>query len=375
MSTSERSLFITLSARAASSVGFSVSILAWLWLTFGLPVSKTIEEPVLIDKKARRRSAPAALPSHKPHKSHKRSSLSPPLRTESPVLPDSSSLSSPARTRRVYFVDSPTTPSRSTIPLERPQFTNDSSERLHASPVSETSPASSCSTLVHPTYTSISPQTLETCRESAIESDSSNSSRRPSLSLSTRALRKTRRGSGTAAVVDSSPVLSPPPPETPRVRRSSISFIPPWSLIRRNAPVAAVAPSTSTSTASPATAIVSPSYFSRKNTRRVSTPVPRTQPYAHPYYAQPPVEDEVYSAYLRGLPQFGGAEAATSPTASDSEDKEKDSSPLSDRRGRNRKVNDLAQAALGLGRTPPRPRLKTQRSASESWADRKGPRH
>ncbi|KAJ7651691.1 hypothetical protein DFH06DRAFT_1207849 [Mycena polygramma] len=103
-----------------------------------------------------------------------------------------------------------------------------------------------------------------------------------------------------------------------------------------------------------------PSYFTRKTTRRVSTPVPRTQPYAHPYYAQPPTEDEGYAAYLRGLPQFGTDAVRAQP------EKEKESeAPLVDERGRNRKKNDQAQAALGLGRRPP---MAHKRSASESWA-------
>ncbi|KAJ7492369.1 hypothetical protein FB451DRAFT_1502584 [Mycena latifolia] len=127
------------------------------------------------------------------------------------------------------------------------------------------------------------------------------------------------------------------------------------------------APSSGISSASPTG--LTPSYFSRKTTRRVSTPVPRTQPYAYPYYAQPPVEDEGYAAYLRNLPQFGTDAAPHSPPTSDSEEKEKDS-PLFDRRGRNRKTNTTAQAALGLGR-PVRP---PQRSASESWAAGKDPR-
>jgi hypothetical protein len=129
------------------------------------------------------------------------------------------------------------------------------------------------------------------------------------------------------------------------------------------------------STAAPATSLggctpAVPSYFSRKTSRRVSTPVPRTQPYAYPYYAQPPTEDEGYAAYLRNLPQFSADLVSHSPVASDSEEKEKEKeAPLSDQRGRNRQANVMAQAALGLGR-----RLPPQRSASESWAAGKDPR-
>lgn len=102
----------------------------------------------------------------------------------------------------------------------------------------------------------------------------------------------------------------------------------------------------------------------------MSTPVPRTQPYAYPYYAQPPTEDEGYAAYLRNLPQFSAELVPHSLVASDSEEKEKETeAPLSDQRGRNRKANVMAQAALGLGR-----RLPPQRSASESWAAGKDPR-
>jgi hypothetical protein len=67
------------------------------------------------------------------------------------------------------------------------------------------------------------------------------------------------------------------------------------------------------------------------------------------------------------LPQFSTDALIRGPTTSDSEEKEKEKekekdSPLLDQRGRNRKVNDRAQAALGLGRRP-----TPKRSASEGW--------
>ncbi|KAJ7675358.1 hypothetical protein B0H17DRAFT_1140292 [Mycena rosella] len=362
MSTSERSWFVTLAAHGLGTVGFSVSILAWLWLTL-IPLPKPeLAEPIVVDKKARRRSAPAAL------QSHKRDSLAPSLAR--PPSPGAQSPNiSPVRTRRVYFLDSPTSsPSRPTNLIER--TTHDSSELLdkplHCSPTSEISPSSSSSTLVH-TYPAIPPQTLETCRESAIESDSSNSSPRSSLSLSRpfqKASERTRRMSGTS-VPEIAPIITVPTSDT-KHRRSSIGFVPPWAFRRASG-------AKNSTSASPATwpldhrsgAVV----FSRKTSRRVSTPVPRTQPYAHPYYAQPPVEDEAYAAHLRSLPQFGAEAVSRSPTTSDSE-KDKDS-PLLDQRGRNRKANDRAQAALGLGR---RPSLPPQRSASESWAAGQDPR-
>ncbi|KAJ6621126.1 hypothetical protein B0H10DRAFT_1016318 [Mycena sp. CBHHK59/15] len=368
MSTSERSLLVTVSAHAMSSVGFSVSILAWLWLTLIFPFAKIEpQEPiVVVDKKARRRSAPAALQS-----SSKRKSVSP------APHPPPSPVPSPVRTRRVYFADSPISPSRPTN--ER----NDSSDlSFTASSVFETSPASSSSTLVH-THTAIPPQTLETCRESAIESDSSSSSQRPSLSLLTPPMSNQAHRSSATAVPDTTPTWTPP--NSKHFRRSSIGFIPPWSFARRaSGPRSVTSPSRVQPSATPSSASPTPapasSYFTRKNARRVSTPVARTQPYAHPYYAQPPVEDEGYIAYLRGLPQFGSAEpVARSPTTSDSE-KEKDPASLFDCRGRDRKANDKAQAALGLGQRPTAQRstserVPPQRSASESWADGKALRH
>ncbi|KAJ6575379.1 hypothetical protein B0H19DRAFT_1128376 [Mycena capillaripes] len=362
----ERTLFVTLAAQAMSSVGFSVSILAWLWLTLVPPTKPELVEPILVDKKARRRSAPATL------QSHRRDSDSPSVASGDVQSSPISSL----RTRRVYFVDSPApSPSRPTNQIER--SSNDFSADLLDKPLqyspTEISPSSSSSTLVH-TYTAIPPQTLETCRESAIESDSSNSSPRPSLSLSRpflKASNRTRRSSGTS-VPDVPPIVTGPSADT-KQRRTSGGFIPTWGFRRasgsKNAPSSSTttttssdAPGSSSTTSCASPVVVPASYFTRKTARRVSTPVPRTQPYAYPYYAQPPTEDESYVAYLRNLPQFGTDAIARSPVASDSEEKEKEP-PLPDQRGRNRKINDMAQAALGLGRRPP-----PQRSASESWA-------
>ncbi|KAJ7897124.1 hypothetical protein B0H14DRAFT_2676980 [Mycena olivaceomarginata] len=352
---SQRTLFVTLAAQAMSSVGFSVSILAWIWLTL-VPPKPELTEPILIDKKARRRSAPAALQSRKRH------STSPSVASgeaqTSPV--------SPQRTRRVYFIDSPT--SSASRPTNFQRTSNDSSDlTLLSSPTSEISPSSSSSTLEH-TYTAIPAPTLETCRESAIESDSSNSSPRPSLSLS-RPFQKARprRSSTTSAtsVPDIAPIVTGPPADT-KQRRSSGGLIPSWSFRRISGSKSTASPSTAvSSTAAPATSLggctpAVPSYFSRKT------------PYAYPYYAQPPTEDEGYAAYLRNLPQFSAELVPHSPVPSDSEEKEKEKekeAPLSDQRGRNRQANVMAQAALGLGR-----RLPPQRSASESWAAGKDPR-
>ncbi|KAJ7193356.1 hypothetical protein GGX14DRAFT_478620 [Mycena pura] len=367
MANEQRSLFITLAAQAMSSVGFSVSILAWLWLTIVPPLPPQLAEPITIDKKARRRSAPAALQSHK---------QSSPSQSRSPD--ETSLISFPPRKRRVYFADSP---SRPTNQFEVAQTPNDSLDMfdkpLPYLPAAEISPSSSSSTLVH-TYTALPLPTLETCRESAVESDSSNSSPRRSLSLS----RPFRRSSGTS-VPDTSPIIATPGllpcltadrrsntllASNTRQRRSSGSLMSPWSFRRasdsRSTPkpgASSVSPTTPVSpTTSPA-----PSYFARKTARRASTPVPRTQPYAYPYFAQPPVDDEVYIAYLRSLPQPGTDVLARSPTASDSE---KES--LLNWGSRNRKLNDKAQAALGLGRRPP----VQQRSAGEGCVAEGDPR-
>ncbi|KAJ7103274.1 hypothetical protein B0H15DRAFT_942752 [Mycena belliarum] len=357
MSSSERSIFVTLAAHGLGYVGFSVSIIAWLWLAL-VPPKPELTEPVSIDKKARRRSAPAVLPAQ----ARKRESLSPvPAVSASTPSPTANS----PRTRRVYFVDSPlSSPSRSTNQIERtPHDSLDFLNKpLNGSPVSEISPTSSSSTLVH-TYSAISPQTLETCRESAIESDSSKSSSRASLSLprlSPKASERPRPLHGTS----DSDVAPTTGPAADTRRKSSIGFVPPWAFRRgsgpRNPASASAAPPSATPVS--ATPVPAQSYFARKTARRVSTPVPRTQPYAYPYFAQPPVEDEALAAQLRSLPQFGAEGLSRGPIASDSEE-----SPL---RGRNRKSNKQAQAALGLGR-PVRP---PQRSASESWAAGKDPR-
>ncbi|CAK5280623.1 unnamed protein product [Mycena citricolor] len=193
-SVSQRSLLVTLAAQAMSSVGFSVSILAWLVLSV-VPLPKQ-EPPVIPDKKTRRRSAPAALPTQAP----RRDSLTPSLLTsQSPKSP--SILDSPARTRRVYFADSPTTPSRP-VPSLLGSSNEPSDKPLPASP--QVSPNSSSSTLVHP-YTTIATPTLETFRESALESDSSSttaaSPRRP-LALSRPFQKATRHSSGSPSIVE-----------------------------------------------------------------------------------------------------------------------------------------------------------------------------
>ncbi|KAF8215941.1 hypothetical protein K438DRAFT_2008187 [Mycena galopus ATCC 62051] len=310
MSSSQRTLFVTLAAQAISSVGFSFVQHPRLDLAHSRPPTKArAREPVLVDKKARRRSAPAALPSRKRHST----SLSV-VSAETEISPIS-----PLRTRRVYFIDSPPT----SRPTNIQRHSNDSSElTLHSSPTSEISPSSSSSTLGH-TF-AIASQTLETCRESAIESDSSNSSPRPSLSLS-RPFQKSRpRRSSTTSTLDIAPIITgplPTEPTTKQQRRSSGGLIPQWSFRRASGPKSACTPASSASpTVAPTPALApasaSSSYFGRKAARRVSTPVPRTQPYAYPYYAQPPIEDENYTAYLRNLPQFTDAPLARSPVIS-----------------------------------------------------------
>ncbi|KAJ7631200.1 hypothetical protein FB45DRAFT_917811 [Roridomyces roridus] len=352
MSSPERSLMVTLAAQAMSSVGLSVSIIAWIWLAF---VPAQPPEPILLEKKvkkARRRSAPATL------QTRKRESLS-------PSLPPPDTPSSPPRARRVYFLDSPSS-SRPTI--ERSHDSSSFLEKpLCSSPVGEVSPSSSSSTLVH-TIPAIPPQ-LATWHESAIESDSSNNgSPRTSLSSPRPAFKeRIRRFSGTDSVTDVAGADTK--------RRSSIGFTAPWRRASGSNKNPTPGPSTSP------TSVPAPSYFSKKSARRVSTPVPRTQPYAYPYYAQPPIDDERYVAQLRGLPQpsIGGENAAAKPsstTSDDSEDRDGDAdsaAALLDR-GRIRKANDDAQAALGHGRRPPILRHPQQRSASESWAAGKKPR-
>ncbi|KAF7307177.1 hypothetical protein MIND_00511300 [Mycena indigotica] len=351
MPSEKPSILLTLAAQAVSTVGLSVSIIAWLWLSL-IPLPKPTEPITIVDKKARRRSAPAALQSQS-------SSHSPPSPQRSSV-DHASLITIPPRKRRVYFADSPNSPSR---PSSRP---NDSAELIVEKPIIaqssavEISPASSSSTLVH-THTAIPPQTLETCRELAIESDSSSSSSpRRSLSL-TRPFGRTRRTSGPD-------VPAPELVSEPRQpRRSSGNFVPPWTTFRRTSTSksassnASSTPSSGTTSSPSPTSAPAQSYFTRKSARRVSTPVPRTQPYAYPYFAEPPkVDDDVYIAYLRGRTPPGPETLARSATASDSEGG----------KSQNRKLNDKAQAALGLQRPSTLQQRNPKRSASEGWVER-----
>ncbi|KAF7303225.1 hypothetical protein MKEN_01286300 [Mycena kentingensis (nom. inval.)] len=351
-----RSILVTFAAQALSITGFSVSILAWLVLSV-VPLSKQppLAEPIAVDKKARRRSAPAALQRTK--------SPSPSSSTRSPVETSLIAIPDPAaRKRKVYFADSPVTPSR---PTPR---TNDSAETLEpilllSSPVSEVSPASSSSTLVH-SATVIPSQTLETCRESAVESDSSSSSsQRRSLSLSRPFQPRARRSSGSEV-----PLTSNSTSDGKQPRRSSANFIPPFSFRRTSTkgPASVDSPVSASSTVAP----LAPSYFSRKATRRTSTPVPRTQPYAYPYFAQPP-DGSVDDSYLQARSPTPDLPASfkRSATVSDSESAVNGVKVAAATRSR-KSINDKAQAALGLGRRPSTPRRSPQqRSVSEGWVD------
>ncbi|KAK7064009.1 hypothetical protein R3P38DRAFT_2821810 [Favolaschia claudopus] len=344
MSSSQRSLFVTLAAQAISSVGFSVSILAWIWLTLVPRPKPELTEPIAIDKKARRRSAPAALPSAK-----RRSTTTSLASTEAQSSPVSQ------RTRKVYFADSPApAPSR---PTNLPRTSTDSSDlSLIASP------------------SEFSPCTLETWRESAVESDSSTSSPRPSLSLS-RPFQKAcrpRRSSTTSATSEITP--NPLPDHVSSAenkqqsRRASGGIIPPWSFRRVSGSKNVPSPVTAAPTPSSTSATPSAQIFAAKTRAGCQLPSHARSRMLFRIYAQPPTDDETYIAYLRTCLSLARNLSPAVPT-SDMEPKTKRRRRRCPERGRNRKANDQAQAALGHGRRP-----TPKRSASEGWTAAKDPR-
>ena len=116
-------------------------------------------------------------------------------------------------------------------------------------------------------------------------------------------------------------------------------------------------PSTATSFITPSSPglsdIQSPTFLSRKAERRRSTPIPRTRPYAAPYFASPPVlldKNSSYPSYLKGLPQFDDEFEFSSARASE--------------RGRAPVVQ------LGKKDSSRRVVVPRRRSASEDWTVR-----
>ena len=120
---------------------------------------------------------------------------------------------------------------------------------------------------------------------------------------------------------------------------------------------------TRSNTCPPLTATSACRSRSRKAQRRTSTPIPRTSPYAAPYFASPPIVlDDGYSGYSRGLPQL---EAEVSITLKQS--------PVTGEFGEKQSNGwDQSHTTTSIqGRFPRGQRVVSKRrSASEGWATR-----
>lgn len=326
-------LYVTLFARALGSICFGISIFALtvVWLNLwqqplpNIPARK---------KSNRRRSAPATL----------ESPINPPTQPPEPLTTSIMTSTSPVEslTRHVYFIDSQTTPRRSNSSRSSPSVD-----------LSSSSPVSSSSTLVSHVPP---PAVVDACEDSAVESDySSKKSARSGFQLP-KLLSKVHRKApssveGYASQSDGQAPIS-------ALKRSSTGngIQKHWALPRTRTTVSELEISDKPASSSPrmpfrfpgsrvvSTPVCTPftnnSSLPPRNQRRPSSsskvPVPRTQPYAAPYFA-------------------------AFPTAKSPEGQE----PTSEfeARGRDRRqINAQAQASLGIGRP-----LHKRRSASESW--------
>lgn len=348
-----RPLLVTVFATALSSICFGISVFAigavWLHL-WQQPVMPIIP---ISRKSDKRRSAPASLESSKVTRSE-------PLSIIAPKHSPSESV-----TRRVYFVDSQTTTRRRDSMPQSP--------RPSEVPVLiDLSPHSSSSTLVSASTPPQAPLfSLDTCEESAAESDnSSRKSAHASFKLPRLISKVHRRALSTP---ESHVSQSDDPSSSSSLKRSNtgLSFQKHWPISRARASTdnssqdSLPRPSSSSarisfslpgsrtvSTPIPASSSAvtppSPSSASKsKNQLRPSTPnktpVPRTNPYEYPYFASPPtlLSDKEYNA---------------------ASDPERTPRPVQARCRERKQINAQAQASLGLGRP-----LQRQRSASESW--------
>ncbi|KAF9270684.1 hypothetical protein L218DRAFT_939559 [Marasmius fiardii PR-910] len=361
---SSSNLFVSVIARAISSVGFGVSLVAIgvLWL-FPSALGET-NSPALTaledisrrkERESRRISAPPILsgPRLKPRKLGTSPTAKSVIVVPVVVTPSSEALtiSNGNSSRRVYFLEPQERPRNSrrfSAPLPEPTSTE---PRTPIPQIPEdVSPRSSSSTLVHvptPTYYSV---TLDPCLET-IESANSDSSskcssttRQPSRSASLTSRFKgrwARQSSGVAT--DFGPdtpaaVVEQPTPAAKSGRRSS----PPWSIMTKPRPLVdlSLSPPSPFDCSPKPTALESPFFRTSRKTSgnekgRPTTPQ-RTQPYDYPYFAEPPI-----------------AVSACKPRNVDSDSS---SSHNPNRLCEKRNKNVQAQASLGLGRKPPQRR-------------------
>ncbi|PBL00717.1 hypothetical protein ARMGADRAFT_391772 [Armillaria gallica] len=364
-----RSFFVTFVAGALSSIGLGVSVAA-IWFIWLVPIAKPVA-PELAKKtsrKARRRSAPPALPSSSRRQASILRSRSRAALSSEPSTPDSTA------TRHVSFLDSQIRSGNSrrfSVPTE--EVKHESDENLPSQ--CDSSPRSSSSTLVS---TQVPIKLILTLSSGSTESgegsaESDSSTRRSSL-LSSR-LPKMRNPLGSKKRTNEARTSLDSIERPKPIRASSLSTS--WQRCRQQTasdtintpspPESAARPpfrrlSGSRVVSSPtSSADLSPtanSYFSFKTSRKSSnpTPAPRTQPYQYPYFATPPTGAKII---LKALPQSEGG----STSSSSSVDFAAVATPESTRSIERTEANAQAQASLGYGRRP----TPKRRAMSESW--------
>ncbi|KAL0581082.1 hypothetical protein V5O48_000976 [Marasmius crinis-equi] len=361
------SLIITVIASAISSVGFGVSLVAIgvLWLfpsALGEPRSSNADDPQRItrpkNKDSRRKSAPPVLTISR-MKRRVSTSPKPSSVIVVPVIVSPSSEASPSSgSRRVYFLEPQTKPKSSrrySAPAVEPLSFEPRTSILQIP--EDASPRSSSSTLVQVPPTSHHTVILDTCEEIVESADSDSSSKHstrqshflssaiPSRLKGRWAKRPSSSGSDTSSYVPKdSRKLSPSTP-IKETRRSSFVINPPWSAITRSRTSVDLLDSpvmTQTSPIEPlqkAPTTPETLFFrnqkasgSEKTGRRTS--MPRTQPYAYPYFAEPPT-----------VPTEKNFVGRPEPLSQEERGRQ-------EKRGRNAQ----AQASLGLGPRPPQRR-------------------
>jgi len=389
--TKSQPFFVTILAGAISSVGYGVSVFAIgiLWLLPSAVPALPAQVKSKKHKHQRRRSAPPVLPSSGIH----RPPLSSLISSGSQPSPDSPR---PSSTRRVYFADSPTleTPPsrRRTLPLE--DLRESSLGSASVIPL-DASPRSSSSTLVHispplPSTLSRIPDVIlepapETARPPPSQPLLSMTPRLPSkikdswnrkVSGSKPSNQNTDSG-GEATQSDEASRSAGPSNPVQRPKRRTASFGFSWPIPKTKASPQTVTTSASSSPRpslsiptdvpsskpdSPCTSsAISSLVRSTKQQRRASAPIrERTQPYAYPYFATPPIAgDQQHTAASAASAASEEPFERSGSTAAKSLDLPRESADSERRR-----LNAAAQASLGLG--PRRP--QQTRTMSESFA-------
>ncbi|KAE9409086.1 hypothetical protein BT96DRAFT_1012704 [Gymnopus androsaceus JB14] len=379
--TKSQPFFVTILAGAISSVGYGVSVFAIgiLWLLPSAVPALPAQVKSKKHKHQRRRSAPPVLPSSGIH----RPPLSSLISSSSQPTPDSPR---PSSTRRVYFADSPTleTPPsrRRTLPLE--DLRESSLGSASVIPL-DASPRSSSSTLVHispplPSTLSRIPDVIlepapETARPPPSQPLLSMTPRLPSkikdswnrkVSGSKPSNQNTDSGGEATQSDEASRSAGPSNPlrffmANPKNKGLTSN--------RYDVGVSSPRPSLSIPTDVPSSkpdspctsSAISSLVRSTKQQRRASAPIrERTQPYAYPYFATPPIAgDQQHTAASAASAASEEPFERSGSTAAKSLDLPRESADSERRR-----LNAAAQASLGLG--PRRP--QQTRTMSESFA-------